>query len=74
MRLCWEGRETFSAWEIQVSGDGSTHRSKRFPTLRPLVAIHEPHPSIYRFHFASEVHIAHHSLLAAGALVVLGQL
>ena len=52
----------------------TAHRSKHFPTLRQLVAIHELHPSIYQFHFASEVHIVHHSLLATGALVVLGQL
>lgn len=52
----------------------AAHRSKHFPTLRQLVAIHELHPSICRFHLASEVHIVHHSLLATGALVVSGQL
>lgn len=52
----------------------AAHRSKHFPTLRQLFAIRELHPSIYRFHFASEVHIVRHSLLATGALAVSGQL
>lgn len=50
------------------------YRSGHFPTSRQLVAIHELHLSIFQFHYALEVHIVHHFLLATGALVVSGQL